>query len=254
MLIDEGNYKLYKGDCLETMDELIEFEAKFDAVITDPPYGTTKNKWDSVIPFDKMWERVNKLIKPNGAIILFSQGLFTVDLINSNRKDWKYNLIWEKDRPTGFLNAKRMPLRSHEDICVFYKKLPVYNPQFWEGNPLHGMGSKYRQNISTNNNYGNFDSRTNPSANRAGDKTKYPRSILKFNKPHPPIHPTQKPVDLLEYLLKTYTNEGELVLDFTMGSGSTGVACLNTNRKFIGIELDEKYFNMAVKRLKDMEK
>ena len=148
MLIDEENYKLYKGNCLETMDELIEFETKFDAIITDPPYGTTKNKWDSIIPFDKMWERVNKLIKPNGAIILFSQGLFTIDLINSNRKDWRYNLIWEKDRPTGFLNAKRMPLRSHEDICVFYKKLPIYNPQFWEGNPLHGMGSKYKQDIS----------------------------------------------------------------------------------------------------------
>ena len=254
MLIDEGNYKLYKGDCLEMMDELIKEGVRIDMVLTDPPYGTTKNKWDSVIPFDKMWERVNKLIKPNGAIILFSQGLFTIDLINSNRKDWRYNLIWEKDRPTGFLNAKRMPLRSHEDICIFYKKSPVYNPQFWEGIPLHGMGNKYKQNISANNNYGNFDSRTNPSANRAGDKMKYPRSILKFNKPHPPIHPTQKPVDLLEYLIKTYTNEGELVLDFTMGSGSTGVACLNTNRKFIGIELDEKYFNIAIKRLEDIGK
>ena len=254
MLIDKGNYKLYKGDCLEVMDELIEFEVKFDAIITDPPYGTTKNKWDNIIPFDKMWEKMNKLIKPNGAIILFSQGLFTVDLINSNRKDWRYNLIWEKDRPTGFLNAKRMPLRSHEDICVFYKKLPVYNPQFWEGKPLHGMGNKYKQNVFTNNNYGNYNFSTNTSANRTGDTTKYPRSILKFNRPHPPIHPTQKPVDLLEYLIKTYTNEGNLVLDFTMGSGSTGVACLNTNRKFIGIELDEKYFNIAIKRLEDIGK
>ena len=147
-----------------------------------------------------------------------------------------------------------MPLRSHEDICVFYKKLPVYNPQFWEGKPLHGMGNKYKQNIFTNNNYGNYNFSTNSSANRAGNTTTYPRSILKFNRPHPPIHPTQKPVDLLEYLIKTYTNEGELVLDFTMGSGSTGVACLNTNRKFIGIELDEKYFNIAIKRLKDIEK
>ena len=232
---------------------MIEEGIKVSTILTDPPYGTTQNKWDSVIPLDEMWERLNKLIKPNGAIVLFGQGMFTSQLMISQPKMWRYNLIWEKDRPSGFLNAKRMPLRSHEDICIFYKKLPTYNPQFWEGKPLHGMGTKYKEGNLANNNYGNFPSHINPSANREGDTRKHPRSVLKFAKPHPPIHPTQKPIELLEWLIKTYTNENESILDFTMGSGSTGVACINTNRRFIGIELDENYFNIAVDRIKEVD-
>ena len=247
----EERYKLYNGDCLEVMDKLIEQDIKVDAIICDPPYGTTTCKWDTIIPFDDMWDRLNKLIKPNGAIVLFGQGMFTSQLMASQPKIWRYNLIWEKDRPSGFLNAKRMPLRSHEDICVFYKKLPTYNPQFWEGKPLHGMGSKYKEGNLANNNYGDFPSHKNPSALRKGDTQKHPRSVLKFSKPHPPIHPTQKPVSLMEWLIKTYTNENEVILDFTMGSGSTGVACINTNRKFIGIELNKDYFEIGKNRIEE---
>ena len=245
----ENEVELIKGDCLEVMKGIPD--KSINMILCDLPYGTTKNKWDIIIPLDKLWEQYNRVIKDNGAIVLFAQGMFTSELMCSQKKLWRYNLIWEKDRPSGFLNAKKMPLRSHEDICVFYKKTPTYNPIFWEGKPLHGMGSKYKEGNLANNNYGDFSSYKNPSANRKGDTKKYPRSILKFPKEHPPIHPTQKPVSLLEYLIKTYTNEGETVLDNTMGSGSTGVACINTNRNFIEIELDKDYFEIAKKRIEE---
>ena len=241
------NVKLYQGDCLEVMKDITD--KSIDMILCDLPYGTTQNKWDLVIPFDQLWKEYNRIIKDNGAIVLFAQGMFTSDLMQSNRKYWRYNLIWEKDRPSGFLNAKRMPLRSHEDICVFYKKLPTYNPQFWEGEPLHGMGNKFKEGNLGNNNYGKFPSHTNPSALRKGDTQKHPRSVLKFSRPHPPIHPTQKSVELCEWLIKTYTNENDVVLDNCMGSGSTGVACMNTNRKFIGIELNDKYFDISINRI-----
>ena len=241
-------YSLYQGDCLEVM-KIIPSKS-IDMILCDLPYEVTRNKWDIIIPFEPLWEQYNRVIKDNGAIVLFGQGMFTAKLMLSQEKIWRYNLIWEKDRPSGFLNAKRMPLRNHEDILVFYKKTPTYNPQFWNGNPLHGMGTKYKEGKLANNNYGKFKSYKNPSAKREGDTKKYPRSILKFKRPHPPIFPTQKPVDLCEWLIKTYTNEGEIVLDNCMGSGSTGVACLNVGRKFIGIELDEKIFDIANKRLK----
>lgn len=241
--------KLLHGDCLELMKDIPD--KSIDMILADLPYGVTKNKWDFVIPLDELWKHYKRVIKENGAIILFGQGVFTAKLMLSNEKWFRYNLIWEKDRPSGFLNAKRMPLRSHEDIVVFYKKLPTYNPQFWVGKPLHGMGSKFREGQLENNNYGKFDSHKNPSAERKGDTKKYPRSVLSFKKEHPPIHPTQKPVDLLEYLIKTYTNEGDTILDNTMGSGSTGVAALNTGRKFIGMELDEEYFNIAKERIEN---
>lgn len=238
---------LYQGDCIEIMQKLIDKGRKVDAVITDPPYGKTHNKWDSVIPLPDMWDKIHGLIKPNGAIILFGQDKFSAKLMLSNEKEHRYNLIWKKgERTSGFLNAKRMPLRNHEDIMVFYQKLPVYNPQFTEGQPLHGKGNAYLTKECTNNNYGKFDQLDDV---RKGSTQKYPKSILTFDRPHPPIHPTQKPVDLLEYLIKTYTNEGDIVLDFTMGSGSTGVACMKTNRKFIGIELEEKYFIMSRERI-----
>lgn len=244
--------KLYQGDCLEVMKDIPD--RSVDMILCDLPYEQTKNKWDNLIPFELLWSNYNRIIKDNGAIVLFANGMFTAEVMKSNAKAWRYNLVWEKDRPSGFLNAKRMPLRSHEDICVFYKKLPTYNPQTWEGLPLHGMGKKFKEGNLGNNNYGTFNSHTNPSAKRSGDTTKQPRSVLKFKRPHPPIHPTQKPVDLLEWLIKTYTNECETVLDNCMGSGSTGVACANTNRKFIGIELEENYFNIAKERIENTYK
>lgn len=244
--------QLYHGDCLEIMKNIPN--KSIDMILCDLPYGSTRNKWDVIIPFDLLWEQYNRIIKDNGVIVLFAQGMFTCQLMQSQPKLWRYNLIWEKDRPSGFLNAKRMPLRSHEDICIFYKKTPIYNPQFWEGKPLHGMGTKFKEGNLDNNNYGKFSSHTNPSALREGDTKKYPRSVLKYPRPHPPIHPTQKPIALCEYLIKTYTNENMTVLDNCMGSGTTGIACENLNRKFIGIELEEEYFSIAKERIENINK
>ncbi|MEG1502472.1 MAG: site-specific DNA-methyltransferase [Synergistaceae bacterium] len=237
---------LIQGDCLIEMQSIPD--KSIDMILCDLPYGVTYNTKDIIIPFDKLWERYNRIIKDDGAIALFTQGLFYVDLVNSQRKLFRYDLIWDKKLTSGFLNSKRMPLRRHEQIAIFYKKSPTYNPQFSEGSPLHGKGSAYMEKEMKNNNYGYF-SATDDSRN--GSTVKYPTSILSFQKPHPSgsIHPTQKPVGLCEYLIKTYTNEGDLVLDNCMGSGSTGVACKNTNRNFIGIELDEKYFEIAKQRI-----
>ena len=226
------NYQLINGDCLEEMKNISD--KSIDMILCDLPYGTTKNKWDCIIPFDKLWEQYNRVIKDNGAIVLFGNGIFTAELIISNKKMWRYNLVWDKVLPSGFLNAKKMPMRNHEDVCVFYKKLPTYNPQMWIGEECHSRGNvigKSQKDFSRNTNYGDFN------AVETEGNLKYPKSILTFSKPHPSIsiHPTQKPVELLEWLIKTYTNEGETVLDNCMGSGSTGVACVNTNRKFIGI-------------------
>ena len=282
--------KLYNGDCLEIMKEIPS--KSIDMILCDLPYQVTKNKWDIIIPMndyviiddevlekdkfylqqfmkglskkeiDKtwkenkqegLWSHYNRIIKDNGAILLFGQDIFSAQLINSNLKMYKYKWFWKKDRPSGFLNAKKMPLKDVEEILVFYKKCPVYNPQFWEGIPLHGMGTKYKEGNLGNNNYGKFASHTNPSANREGDTKKCPRQVLEFKRPHPPIFPTQKPVDLCEYLIKTYTNEGDLVLDNCMGSGSTGVACKNLNRRFIGIELNSKTFNLAKDRIEGVD-
>ncbi len=243
MLIDKGDYKLYKGDCLEVMDELIALGVKFDMVLCDPPYGTTKNKWDSCIPLDVMWSKINKLIKNNTCIAMFAQTPFDKILGSSNLKMLKYEWIWEKSQGTGFFNAKKMPLKTHENILIFYKKPPKYNPQMRNGfkpyKSIHGRHS---------DNYGSH----NAGHVTESDGERYPIDILKFKK-EMGLHPTQKPVPLLEYLIKTYTDEGDLVLDFTCGSGSTGVACLNTGRRFVGIELDEKYFNIAKERLSNIE-
>ena len=282
--------KLYNGDCLEVMKEIPS--KSVDMILCDLPYQVTKNKWDTIIPMndyiiandeslekdefylkqflkglskkeiDKIWKEnkkeglwsyYNRIIKDNGAILLFGQDIFSAQLINSNLKMYKYKWFWKKDRPSGFLNAKKMPLKDVEEILVFYKKCPIYNPQFWEGIPLHGMGTKYKEGNLGNNNYGKFASHTNHSANREGDTKKYPRQVLEFKRPHPPIFPTQKPVDLCEYLIKTYTNEGDLVLDNCMGSGSTGVACKKLNRKFIGIELNSETFNLAKDRIEGVD-
>ena len=245
MKIKTDNYEIYKGDCLEVMDKLIEQGVKVDTIITDPPYGTTARKWDNVIPFDAMWERLNKLIKPNGAIVLFGSEPFSSHLRVSNIKNYKYDWIWEKEQGVGFQLVKYRPLIKNENISIFCKKTPVYNPQMVKRDkPL-----KVKRSAGSNGR-----SETSPlkhSDERISNyEYRYPTNILEYKRDRG-LHPTQKPVELLEYLIKTYANEGEVVLDFTMGSGSTGVACINTDRKFIGIELDDKYFEIAENRLKE---
>jgi len=232
------------GDCLEEMPKMAK--GSIDMILTDLPYGVTHNKWDEVIPFKELWSEWNRVKKINTPIILFGQGLFTSKIMNSNEKLWKYNLIWEKDRPSGHLNSKKMFMRSHEDIVILYDKLPTYNPQMFRGNKNHKVGSQEGEVCHTNNNYGKFT--RSDKADELGDM-KYPRSVLKFNKEHPPIHPTQKPVPLFEYLIKTYSNEGDTILDCCAGSGTTGVACNNTNRKYILIEKEETYYNTINNRL-----
>ena len=253
-MVEDKRYKLYQGNCLELMKNIRD--KSIDCIICDLPYGvTSKNKWDTIIPYEPLWKEYKRIIKDNGPIILFGQDKFTAKTMLSNEKMHRYNLIWNKVLTSGFLNAGRMPLREHEDIMIFYKKLPTYNPQFTEGKPLHGMGEKFKKVKNNNNNYNDFNSCNNPSANREGDTKKYPKSILTFPRPASSkmLHPTEKPVELLEYLIKTYSNENDVILDNCMGSGSTGVAALNANRRFIGIELDEKYFNIAKDRLENIK-
>lgn len=248
------SYELYQGDCLEIMKNIKD--KSVDMILCDLPYGvTSKNKWDTIIPYEPLWKEYKRIIKDNGAIILFGQDKFTARTMLSNEKMHRYNLIWNKVLTSGFLNAGRMPLREHEDIMVFYKKLPTYNPQFTEGKPLHGMGEKFKKIKNSNNNYNDFNSCNNPSANREGDTKKYPKSILTFPRKASSkmLHPTEKPVELLEYLIKTYSNENDVILDNCMGSGGTGVACLKTNRSFIGIELDKGYFNIAKERIENIK-
>lgn len=221
-------------------------DKSIDCIITDLPYGqTSRNRWDNIIPFEPLWSHYNRIIKDNGAIILFANGMFTAELMLSNKKMWRYNLIWEKTQPTGFLNAKKMPLRNHEDICIFYKKLPIYNPQMSKGHERKISKAEHKVNCKETTDYGKHGLSTYDSTER------YPKSVWKFSKDiqKSALHPTQKPVALLEELVKTYTNSGDLVLDSCMGSGTTGVACKNLGRKFIGIELDEKYFTIAKQRI-----
>ena len=230
---------LRKGDCLELMKDLPD--KSIDAIIADLPYGVTRAKWDNILDLDLLWKQYERIIKPNGAVILFGSQPFTTTLINSNIKDFKYTLVWDKKMKVGMMNCKRMPLRQHEDIMVFYKKQPTYNPQMTKGK----MRNKKIAPTKDFEVYGQIT----PIDNFNDDY--YPSSILEFSNANQKAksHPTQKPVALMEYLIKTYTNEGEVVLDNTMGSGTTGVACVNTNRRFIGMELDEKYFEIAKERI-----
>lgn len=229
---------LYKGDCLEVMDRLIEQGVVVDAIITDPPYNTTACHWDKLIPFDEMWERLNKLIKPNGAIVLFGSEPFSSLLRVSNLKNYKYDWVWNKKAFSNQMMAKKQPLRIVENVVVFNSR--IYKPQgLVEVNKTTKQGSKVTDNIGGGKRETSYTQ----------THTNYPRNILEFSKDRPSTHPTQKPVALMEYLIKTYTNEGELVLDFTVGSGSTMVACKNTNRNGIGIELDDKYFSIAENRI-----
>ena len=237
--------ELWHGDCLELMKNIPD--GSVDLILTDPPYGTTACKWDSVIPFEPMWEQLNRIIKPNGAICLFGSEPFSSALRMSNIKNYRYDWYWNKTKPVGFANAKKMPLKDVESISVFYQKRPKYFPQgiLKCNKTIKNSTKTKKQNNITAINGGAF--KTN-SFNQ--EYTNYPRQILKFSVEQG-LHPTQKPVALLEYLIRTYTNESETVLDFTMGSGSTGVACVNTGRNFIGIELDEGYFNIAKKRIEE---
>jgi len=233
---------LMQGDCLERMKEIPD--GSVDMVLTDPPYGTTACKWDSIIPLEPMWVQLKRIIKTNGAIVMTASQPFTAALVMSNPKMFRYDLVWEKTMATGALNANKMPLRAHESILVFYSSLPTYNPQKKDGKPYR----KILKAEMVGKCYGGTGLADEFEQVNLGER--HPRSVFKISNPnHKGLHPTQKPVALMEYLINTYTTEGETVLDFTMGSGTTGVACVNLNRKFIGIELDEKYFNIAQDRI-----
>lgn len=232
------------GDCLELMKDIPN--KSVDMILCDLPYGMTACKWDSIIPFEPLWEQYTRIIKDNGAIVLFGQEPFSSNLRSSNFKLYRYDWIWEKDNHTNFLNIKKQPGKRHELISVFYKKQPTYNPQMWEGKENHSVGKQVGKMVEREYLGNKYELKETKKSN-----LKYPISILRFKGEGrgKAIHPTQKPVALFEYLIKTYTNEGETVLDNCMGSGTTGVACVNTNRNFIGIELDDKYFEIAKERI-----
>ena len=233
------------ADCMDEMEYIHDHHV--DMVLADPPYQATRNKWDVPLPMDELWKELHRVCKKNAVIALHSGGMFTAKLMTSNTKDWRYNLVWHKTTPTGFLNANRMPLRAHEDICIFYRKTPVtYHPQKTAGNPPVHCFTKH---TSDGSNYG----KTKTGISGGGNTDRYPTSVLTFStdKQRGAYHSTQKPVRLEEWLIKTYTDPGNVVLDFCMGSGSTGVAALNTGRSFFGIELDEGYYQIAVQRIKE---
>jgi site-specific DNA-methyltransferase (adenine-specific) len=236
---------LIHGDCLEVMKTIPD--ASIDAIITDPPYGTTACKWDAVIPFEPMWKELNRVIKDNGAIVLFGSEPFSSYLRLSNIKQYKYDLYWQKQKPVNFLQLKKRFGKTTENIILFYSKQCTYNPQKTIINDIKKIKDKTQK--------GQGDSITSAigfvARDYKDDGTRYPIDILKFKRVDESkiIHPTQKPIELIEYLIKTYTNENDTVLDFTMGSGTTGVACKNLNRNFIGIEKDDNYFKIANDRI-----
>ena len=234
--------KLMMGDCLELMRDVPD--QSVDMILCDLPYGITQNKWDSVIPFEPLWVQYKRICK--GAIVLTAVQPFTSPLVMSNPSEFKYQWVWNKSKVTGVLNAKNQPLRNHEDVLVFYRRQPTYNPQgLVHFGKRCGIGSK--RNGETSENYGAL-SRTE-DGKYYQESTGYPRSVLTIASEGKNAHPTQKPVALMEYLIKTYTNEGETVMDNCMGSGTTGVACMDTGRKFIGMEQDAEYFQIARARI-----
>ena len=228
------------ADCFDVFP-FIE-DKSIDAIICDLPYGMTKNNWDSVLPIDKLWKEYNRIIKDNGAIILFGNQPFSSTLIVSNLKMFRYSLVWEKNKFSDFLNAKRKPMKTNEDILIFYKKQPTYNIQYWYGEPYKRWNTQ--EAVDKQTNYGNH--KLNVSESKDGKRL--PTTVLKFNRVERPSHPTEKPVELLEWLIKSYTNEGDMVLDNTMGSGTCGLASIKNNRKFIGIEKEKQYYDVAVRR------
>lgn len=248
MLESKDKIQLFKGDCLEIMKDIPD--GSVDMILCDLPYGTTACKWDTVIPFEPLWKEYERVIKENGAIVLFASQPFTSQLINSNLKLYKYNWVWQKDKPTNFALANKQPMKYHEDICVFYKKQPVYNKQMIP----RSEGGKNRCKTVVDHSNRKMQGTENVYSNgvtKYDENLKNPSTIIYFNtgRRQDLVHPTQKPLELLEYLIKTYTNESETILDNTMGSGSTGEACMKTNRNFIGIEQDDKYFEIAYNRI-----
>lgn len=248
-----NNINLICGDCLDVMGQIPA--ESVDMILCDLPYGclNKKNpgaKWDSQIPLEPLWEEYRRVIRPKGAIVLFGSGMFTAELMFSNRKWWRYNLVWKKgEKGTNFLNANRAPLRNHEDILIFCSGRTVYHPQMEYAGPHrrnHGKGRMEKQLV--NNCYGDF-----VSLPAVISDEKFLKSVLNFNTDHPAVHPTQKPVKLLEWLIRTYSDEGDTVLDNCMGYGSTGVACVHTGRRFIGIEKDEEWFHRAKERIEAAE-
>lgn len=236
-----------QGDCLELMNEIPD--QSVDMILCDLPYGTTQNKWDSVIPFEPLWAAYRRIAKKNAAIVLTASQPFTSALVMSNVREFKYDWTWRKPKGTGHLNAKKMPMRDKEDIVVFYREQSVYNPQYGGGTPYKNKAGKdHSSSSSMTDCYGAYTNFRNDS-----DGRRYPKQVLDLPVvERGSVHPTQKPVALMEYLIRTYTNEGETVMDNCMGSGTTGVACINTKRNFIGIEQDAKYFEIAQKRIHDV--
>ena len=239
-----SNINLMQGDCLERMKEIPD--GSIDMILTDPPYGTTACKWDSIIPLEPMWEQLKRIIKPNGAIVMTASQPFTTTLISSNMKMFKYCWVWDKSKATGHLNSKKRPLVKHEDLVVFANSQTKYNAQglIKKENPTISKGNRGLKGLGSSGDVYGLACKDSIQTH-----SNYPKSIIKFNVDMKPLHPTQKPVALMEYLVRTYTDESETVLDFTMGSGTTGVAAKNLNRNFIGIELDEGYFNIAKERI-----
>jgi DNA modification methylase len=237
--------QLILGDCLEKMKDIPD--GSIDMVLADLPYGTTQNKWDSIIDMKALWEHYNRIVKTNGAVLLFAQSPFDKFLGMSNIENLRYEWVWEKTTATGHLNSKKMPMKAHENILVFYQSLPTYNPQITTG---HKPVNSYTKHQDDGHNYG----KTKVGISGGGSTTRFPRSVLNYStdKQKGAFHPTQKPVELLEYFIKTYTNKDDTVLDNTMGSGSVGVACKNLHRNFIGIEKEEKYFLIAKKRIEEV--
>ena len=245
--------RIYNEDCLEGMKRIPD--ESVDAVICDLPYGVLNKQseggsWDSIIPLEPLWEQYKRVTKPNAAIILFAQGMFTAQLMMSNPKMWRYNLVWDKVLKTGFLNSKRMPLRQHEDICVFYKMLPTYNPQMTKCEPHKRNHTKGNgQHREVNRCYGSYVETPTIISDE-----KFPTSIISIPKQHivgKSYHPTEKPVSLIQWLIRTYSNKGDIILDNTIGSGTTAIAAIREKRHFVGFELNEKYYKIANKRIKE---
>lgn len=253
------NITLLNGDCLKMMKEIPD--NSIDMVLCDLPYGTSASSWDKKLPMNDLWNEYKRIIKHNRAIVLFSQQPFTSLLITSNIEMWKYNWIWEKDNGTNFMNSHFCPLKITEDICVFGNGATsfvkngenlIYNPQFSEGKPYSIISGNQKSNSAVVR--GGKGGRDDVGGYKTeSDGKRYPKNLIKFNRDKDKLHPTQKPVSLCEYLIQTYTNEGDVVLDNCMGSGTTGIACLNTNRKFIGMELDDTYFEIAKKRIEEAD-
>lgn len=240
-------FKLYNDDCISVMDKLILEGVKVDSIIVDPPYGVTACKWDSIIPFKDIWERVKKIRNEGANIVIFSKQPFTTMLNFSNIEEFRYEIIWKKQQATNPMCAQKRIMPIHENISIFYDKFKIYNPQMRMG------FKKYKSFNDETKNIGKIYE-LKSKHRECLDGSRYPISVLEFNNVRRGMHPTQKPLDLMEYIVKTYTKEGDTVLDFTMGVGTTGIACLNTQRKFIGIEKEKDYFEKSVKRLEDHEK